>query len=174
MSVTPTRLVTLEDAPAIAKLLTTSRSFLAPYEPDRGEDYWTADGQRAFLGTALDNYGRGVCVPHVILDDDGQVAGRITLNTIVRGGFQSCSVGYWVAEAAGGRGLATRAVGAIKEVAFGEMGLHRIEAGTLVDNIRSQRVLARNGFTSFGVAPSYLKIAGKWQDHILFQVLSAG
>jgi len=30
-------------------------------------------------------------------------------------------------------------------------------------------VLARNGFVRIGVAPSYLKIAGRWQDHVLFQ-----
>jgi len=47
-----------------------------------------------------------------------------------------------------------------------------VGAGTLVHNVRSQKVLLRNGFVRFGLAPSYLKIAGKWQDHILFQVLS--
>jgi [ribosomal protein S5]-alanine N-acetyltransferase len=167
-----TRLVTLDDAARIARLLTDSQAFLARWEPVRGEEYFTPEGQRAFIEAALDGFRRGTSVPHVILDDSGQVAGRITLNSIVRGPFQSCSVGYWVAAAAGGRGLATRALGAIKHVAFGEMGLHRIEAGTLVHNVRSQKVLLRNGFVRFGLAPSYLKIAGKWQDHILFQVLS--
>ena len=36
----------------------------------------------------------------------------------------------------------------------------------------TQRVLERNGFVRFGVAPQYLNIAGKWQDHALYQVLS--
>jgi ribosomal-protein-alanine N-acetyltransferase len=58
-------------------------------------------------------------------------------------------------------------------VAFEELGLHRIEAGTLLHNVRSQRVLERNGFVRFGVAPAYLKIAGAWQDHVLFQVLTS-
>jgi hypothetical protein len=40
-----------------------------------------------------------------------------------------------------GRGLATSAVGQGTETAFGELGLHRLEAATLVDNIASQRVL---------------------------------
>jgi [ribosomal protein S5]-alanine N-acetyltransferase len=30
-------------------------------------------------------------------------------------------------------------------------------------------VLAHNGFTLIGLAPSYLEIAGRWQDHLLFQ-----
>ncbi len=33
-------------------------------------------------------------------------------------------------------------------------------------------MLERNGFVRFGMAPAYLKIAGKWQDHFLYQVLS--
>jgi hypothetical protein len=33
-------------------------------------------------------------------------------------------------------------------------------------------VLERNGFVRIGVAPSYLKIAGRWQDHVLFQLVA--
>ena len=57
-------------------------------------------------------------------------------------------------------------------MAFGELGLHRIQAGTLLHNTGSQRVLERNGFQRFGVAPQYLRIAGQWQDHALYQLIS--
>ncbi len=73
---------------------------------------------------------------------------------------------------ANGRGLAAAAVRDIIGVAFGDLGLHRIQAGTLLRNSRSQRVLERNGFVWFGMAPAYLKIAGAWQDHILYQVVN--
>ena len=53
--------------------------------------------------------------------------------------------------------------------AFGPLGLHRLEAGTLIDNIASQRVLERNAFARIGVAVRYLRIAGSWQDHFLYQ-----
>jgi ribosomal-protein-alanine N-acetyltransferase len=52
-----------------------------------------------------------------------------------------------------------------------ERGLHRVEAGTLVHNTRSQAVLRRTGFTEYGVAERMLFIAGEWQDHTLFQRL---
>jgi ribosomal-protein-alanine N-acetyltransferase len=108
----------------------------------------------------------------VVLDAAGELAGRITLSSVVRGPFLSASVGYWIAEDRNGRGLASAAVRHVKEIAFGELGLHRLEAGTLVHNAASQRVLERNGFAPFGRAPRYLRIAGRWQDHILFQVLN--
>lgn len=167
-----TRPVTLDDAPALAGLLRDNRDFLAPWEPVRDDDYFTERGQRALLGDALERQHQGSALLHVILDEAGLVAGRITLSEIVRGPFQSCSLGYWVAADHNGRGLATAAVRHIVAVAFDELRLHRIQAGTLPHNTASQRVLARNGFIRIGVAPAYLKIAGQWQDHVLFQVLN--
>jgi [ribosomal protein S5]-alanine N-acetyltransferase len=77
-----------------------------------------------------------------------------------------------VAQAANGRGVATEAVRQMVGYAFGDLGLHRLEAGTLPQNAGSQRVLQRNGFERIGVARSYLHIAGAWRDHILFQRVS--
>ncbi|NMM31885.1 MAG: GNAT family N-acetyltransferase [Cellulomonas sp.] len=168
----PTRRITLDDAPVIAELVRANREFLAPWEPIRPEGYATVDGQREVIRTALEQHEQGSTLPHVIVDDSGCVIGRITLNGITRGPFQSCSLGYWLSAAENGRGLATAAVHDMMRLAFEELGLHRVEAGTLLHNVRSQRVLERNGFVRFGVAPAYLKIAGAWQDHILFQVLT--
>jgi ribosomal-protein-alanine N-acetyltransferase len=166
------RLITLDDAPVLADLVRTNRDFLAPWEPVRGEEYFTEAGQRVSIGASLAEHERGRGLPFVIVDNDGAVVGRINLNTIVRGAAQSASLGYWLAQAAGGRGVATAAVRDIVRVAFAELGLHRIQADTLVDNEASQRVLKRNGFVRIGLAPRYLKIAGRWQDCILHQLLS--
>jgi ribosomal-protein-alanine N-acetyltransferase len=170
--VTITRPVRLDDAPVLAGLLRANREFLAPWEPVRDDGYFTDDGQVAVVRAALAEHAKGVLVPHVILSGAGHVVGRITLNAIVRGPFQSCSVGYWVSAAENGRGLATAAVREMTRVAFEDEGLHRVEAGTLVHNVRSQRVLERNGFVRFGLAPEYLEIAGTWQDHVLYQLLN--
>jgi ribosomal-protein-alanine N-acetyltransferase len=164
--------VTPDDVPALTRLLQDSREFMAPWEPERADDFFTEEVQRSLIRDALDQHEQGVTVPHVILDDEDRVVGRITLNTIVRGPFQSCSLGYWVGREHNGRGLASRAVAEIKRVAFDELGLHRIEASVLLHNVASQRVLDRNGFERFGVAPSYLKIAGSWQDMAVYQVLT--
>jgi len=167
-----TRLIAIEDAPLLAGLLALNREFLAPWEPIRPDDYFTAAGQRHAIEDALGQYEHGIGVPHVILERD-HIIGRVTLTNIVRGPFQSCNLGYWVGSAFNGRGFATAAVSAIKQLAFRDLGLHRIEAGTLLHNIASQRVLERNGFVRFGIAPDYLHIAGAWQDHALYQALNA-
>ncbi|MGO1696060.1 MAG: GNAT family N-acetyltransferase [Arthrobacter sp.] len=70
-----------------------------------------------------------------------------------------------------GAGLATRAVAEARAHSFDGLGLHRLQAETLVHNHAYQRVLTRNGFTRHGRASGYLKIAGRWQDHLMYQVL---
>ena len=98
--------------------------------------------------------------------------GGLALANIRRGVAQAASLGYWVGEEHNGRGLATAAVACMLAVAFDELELHRVQAATLPHNVASQRVLERNGFDRIGLAAAYLKIAGRWQDHVLFQRIS--
>ncbi len=160
------------DAERLAELVVRSRDFLAPWEPVRPESYFTVAGQREAVAQSLRSRASGLTEPFVILDEDGLVAGRINLNNIVRGPFQSASMGYWLDQQATGKGLATMAAGELVELAFGALRLHRVEAGTLPHNHASQAVLLRNGFEQFGYAPRYLAIAGVYSDHVLFQRLA--
>jgi [ribosomal protein S5]-alanine N-acetyltransferase len=167
-----TRLITADDAPVLAELQQANREFLAPWSPERTPAHFTVAGQRRAVADALTSHAKGTALPHVVLAD-GDVVGRVTLSDITHGTFSSCHLGYWLSESHNGRGLATAAVAELVDIAFGELRLHRVEAGTIPRNVRSQAVLQRNGFVPFGRAPAYLKIAGEWHDHILFQRLNA-
>lgn len=165
------RLIRVSDAAEISALTVRNRGFHAPFDPIRPAEYFTEVGQRGRIASLLSQYEAGTLVP-LVITLDGAIAGVVNLNNVVRGSFESASLGYWVDEAAGGRGVATAAVGIAVRHAFDVVGLHRLEAGTLVTNVRSQRVLAKNAFTQYGLAPKYLKISGEWQDHVLFQRLA--
>jgi ribosomal-protein-alanine N-acetyltransferase len=167
-----TRLISVDDAEQLARLVTENRGYLAPWSPVQADIYFTAGGQRTVLERDLSAYERGAMLPLAITDSGGAVCGRINLNSIIRGAFQSASVGYWVSESHAGRGLASAAVADVIGAGFGRLGLHRLEASTLLHNTPSQRVLGRNGFRPFAVVEAYLNIAGRWQDHILFQLLN--
>jgi [ribosomal protein S5]-alanine N-acetyltransferase len=167
-----TRVVTLDDAAPLARLLTANRDYLAPWSPLQQDRYFTEAGQREILAHDVAAFELGGMVPLAILDAGGAICGRINLNSIVRGAFQGASVGYWVSRSHAGHGLASAAVADVIEIGFGEYGLHRLEAATLLHNTPSQHVLARNGFRPFAISEAYLRIAGKWQDHILFQLLN--
>ena len=165
------RLVREDDAPAIAELLIAGREYHAAWDPERDDAFFTEEHQRGVLRGVLAQHERGTHVPFVITERD-VVVGRITVNDVVRGAFESAHLGYWVGEAHTGRGVATAAVAAVVRLAFGELGLHRLQADTLVQNAASRRVLARTGFTEIGFAPRYLRIAGRWQDCVLHQRLA--
>jgi ribosomal-protein-alanine N-acetyltransferase len=156
-----------EDAEELAALYRANREFLAPFEPVRPESFFTTAGQRA----RIEQHAARGQHPFAILDS-GAVAGLINVFAVIPDGIESCAIGYWVDAARNGRGLATGAVGEILRYAFEELGLHRVEAATLVDNVRSQRVLEKNGFERIGVARGFLRIGGAWRDHVLFQRLA--
>ena len=167
------RVVSPDDVPALTALAVANRGFLAPFEPERDDSFFTEETQLRAVEGALEKHATGLCVPLVVLAG-GEVVGRLTVADVVRGAFESAHLGYWVSEHVGGRGVATAAVAQALDLAFGELALHRVQASTLPDNARSQAVLARNGFERIGYAPQYLRIAGRWQDHVLFQRLADG
>ncbi len=122
------------DAEELTALLAANREFLAPYVPDQPAGFFRANTQRARIARAEHLYG---------ILDRGALAGTIALTNLVRGEFQSANVGYWVDEARNGRGLATRSLGALVEVAFDGLALHRLEAG----HARRQRRIAARART---------------------------
>jgi len=169
---TVTRPLDLADVKALTELYAENREFLAPWQPLRPESYFTEAGQREAVEAALAQKASGSTVPLVMLDRSGAVVGTLTIASIIRGAFQSCSVGYWLAERAQGQGLATTALREAADRAFGDLRLHRIQAETLTCNAPSQRVLQRVGFEQYGMARSYMHIAGEWQDNVLYQLLT--
>jgi ribosomal-protein-alanine N-acetyltransferase len=170
----PSRLIAPADAEVLAALVVANRDFLAPWDPVHPDAYFTVAGQAAVIADLLAQFEQGTALPHVVLDESGEIAGRVTLSRIEPWPYSSARLGYWVAAAANGRGLASAAVAGVVRQGFEGLGLHRVEAGTLLSNTRSQAVLERNGFVRFGLAPRYLPIAGEWQDHLLFQRLADG
>jgi ribosomal-protein-alanine N-acetyltransferase len=162
------RLIEDDDADAIAEAYRRNRQHLAPWEPERSEAFFTASHQSSVVTTQLEHYAAGTGLPLVLVAED-EIVGRVNLSNIVRGAFQSASVGYWVDGAHTGRGLASAAIEALIAYSRDELALHRLEASVLPHNAASRRVLANTGFQSFGLAPSYLQIAGVWQDHLLTQ-----
>jgi ribosomal-protein-alanine N-acetyltransferase len=87
----------------------------------------------------------------------------------VRGPIQKGFLGYWVATTSQGQGHASRAVGLVLELMAGELGLHRAEAHTQMENLASHAVLRNNGFTPWGVAHAHIHIAGAWRDEVFWE-----
>ncbi|MEU6313909.1 GNAT family protein [Streptomyces sp. NPDC047014] len=162
--------VGLGDAAGLAEAFARNRAAMAHVEPVRPDAFYTERGQRERIEGVLAERDAGRIVSYVLVEAAGGApVGALNLGSLIRGPLCGGIVGYWVDRAWQGRGLATAALEEVCRIAREELGLHRVEAGTLVDNLASQRVLAKAGFEQYGLAPRYLHINGAWRDHRLFQ-----
>lgn len=143
----------------------------APFNPPAPEGFYTVEYwlKRCALNHEEFDQDRSARYSLRLKEDgeDGPIIGQCNLSNIVRGAFQACHLGYNIAPDHEGRGLMSEAVEAIVELAFGQLNLHRVMANYLPSNERSRRLLERQGFIIEGLAPQYLMIGGKWQDHVL-------
>ena len=155
-----------------AELRALSRSFLVPWEPTWPDDALTRAAFRRRLARYAEDWSRDLGYSFFIIRrDDEAILGGITISNVRRGVSQSCSFGYWIGKPFARLGYMTEAVHGACGFAFDPLRLHRVEAATLPHNTASQGVLRKSGFREEGLARSYLKIDGKWQDHRLFALL---
>lgn len=147
-----------------------SREFHAQWDPVRPADFWELPVVEARLaGQIADGRDdRALCLFLTLKDDPERVLGVANLRDIVRGALMGCHLGYGLAPEALGRGYMTEAVRRTMEIAFDELGLHRVEANVIPRNVRSLAVVERAGFVREGFSARYLRIGGRWEDHIRF------
>lgn len=101
---------------------------------------------------------------------DGAFAGEINLNNVVRGAFQSATIGYWIDKSRAGRSLMSEAVVVLAQYAFEEMRLHRLEICIIPRNVNSRRVMEKLNIRTEGIAERFLEINGVWEDHIRYGI----
>jgi len=165
------RVPTAEDAEPLAALLTRNRAYFRTGEPLRPDGFYTPKHQGRVLADAQSGRESGTGFMFLI-EHDGALAGRASVSSVIRGAFQSGSVGYVVDEAQTGKGVATAALRGLIDVAFGDLNLHRLQGETLLDNVASERVLQPCGFVYYGTAPDYLRVDGRWQTNNLYQLIN--
>lgn len=163
------RPLALTDTEDLLRILTTNRSFFQSFDPTREEAFFTSEFQHHHISDMIQAFEAGTAYVFAIcLADTGTLIGRITLSNVIRGPFQNAYIGYFLDQKYNGKGYATQAVRLAVQFAFEEVGLHRIQAGTLPHNTASIRVLEKNQFRYEGLAKRYLKINGHWEDHNLY------
>lgn len=163
------RLPAMQDHVPWVRLRRASADFLEPWEPVRSSDQTSRRAFRSRVYWAQQAQRQGRAVPlFLIRRQDGVLLGGITLDNIRRGPAQSATVGYWTGLEHARQGYMREALLALVHHAFSDLGLSRIEAATLPENVASRGLLEGAGFKYEGVAQSYLQIAGRWRTHVLY------
>jgi RimJ/RimL family protein N-acetyltransferase len=100
----------------------------------------------------------------------GEPCGLVALADI-DAGDQIAMIWYVLGDAAlGGRGVITQAVGELTRVAFQTMDLKALYAWIMEDNLRSRRVLEKNGFREAGRLRGATVQSSRRADRVYFDL----
>lgn len=151
-----------------------NKVFLEEWEAAKSEEFYIKLQQEEQLYKELVNIENSNSFRLWIFkkDDDRKIIGSVAFNNIVRGAFLSCHLGYKLDKDEINNGYITEAIQKGIDIIFNQFGLHRIEANIMPKNIRSLRVVEKLGFYNEGLAYKYLKINGKWEDHMHMVLLN--
>jgi ribosomal-protein-alanine N-acetyltransferase len=104
--------------------------------------------------------------------DDDAIVGTFNFSEIVRGPFRSTYLGYYAFAPCARQGYMTEGMALALDTAFGPLALHRVEVNIQPTNARSLALAQRVGFTREGFSRRYVKIGGRWRDHVRFAMLA--
>ena len=142
--------------------------FLKPWEPTRGDEYYSYAGWQHILGRYHKNFELGKTLNLAALNlANNEVIALCNFSNIVHGPMKSCHLGYSIAQKYQGQGLMYEILKPLITQVMNHYQLHRVCANHMPHNERSAALLKRLGFEKEGYARSYLQIDGQWQDHVL-------
>ncbi|MGE5134653.1 MAG: GNAT family N-acetyltransferase [Gemmatimonadota bacterium] len=132
--------------------------------------YSQADA-RAFVARAARDWAAGEGAVFVIARaDTGVGLGTVGLHlTPADPGLGT--VGYWLCRDARGQGSATSALRLVSGWAFADLGIERLQLITAPENMPSQRVAERAGFTREGLLRAWLPTPQGRRDSVMFSLL---
>lgn len=158
-----------------AELRSTSRAYIEPWEPLWPRDALSKRDWSRRLGAWNKAWKAGSAYVFLIRKlNDGELIGGLSLTNVRPWPALCASLGYWQGATHEGKGYMREAVTGLCDWAFRDLGLFRIEAGIVPENVRSRSVLEGTGFAEEGRASAYLEIAGERRDHILFGLVRPG
>jgi len=101
--------------------------------------------------------------------EDGTCAGIVSWRPVAETG--NFEIGIWVHPEHRGRGIGTEAQRQLVDYLFATTPVHRLQAGTEVDNVAEQRALERVGFQREGIARGFAFRDGRWRDGVFYGLL---
>lgn len=117
------------------------------------------------LAEHLRRFRRPSHIGYWVCTAQGELAGVININEILRGAFCSGDLGYYALAPHNGHGHMKRGLSAVLAETFGRHELHRLKANVQPENARSIAVIQGLGFRREGFSPRYLTLGGRWRDH---------
>lgn len=143
------------------------------YEADRSPNFYTEGHQRNLLQVEY-----GLCLKlslvrfYVFLKEDPDtIIGTVSLYDVSTP-FARADVGYKFSSRHHHKGYAAEALEKLIDIAFTELNIHRLCARVQPENAPSIRLLQGLGFEKEGICRGYMRMRGKWVDHLQYSLIA--
>lgn len=159
------------DVDALMEAVQVSLPELVQWLPWAHERYGRSDAM-AFIRESMAAWREGrafdLCIRHPV--DAGRHLGNVSVWPTTRGG-QVGEIGYWVRSDETGKGLGTEATVRVAQVAYEELGMHKVILRIAEGNVGSERIAEKLGFSREGLLREELRINGVWVNHSLWGLI---
>lgn len=157
--------LSLQDCAALLKFEVDNREWFERYVPARPAAYFTLSGLQDIAAELIAEQQANKCFMGLAYDGC-EIIGRANLHSIAGGEAQ---LGYRVSESSVGKGVATKMVQGLLEVAKHSFGVNVIKACTTHNNLASQAVLRKQGFEQIGTKEAAVILNGQTLDFLYFE-----
>ena len=146
-----------------------NREYFERNLPPRPANYFDPEGFKEITRELLREQENHNIYMHIIRDVQGVMVGRINLS-VLENDQKTAQLGDRIGENVTNLGYASEAVKLVLDKAFHTYGLNKIIAGTATDNLASQRVLLKNGFTFIRIIENDLQVNNEWVHTEIFEI----
>ena len=168
------RPISLSDASELSHYYLRNAEHLKEWEPARADDFNEIAAWQKRLNSMEKEVEDGKAAHFVGVDEASQkIIGVCSLRNIVYGAFMAAHMGYSIDKEFEGNGYMKNICDHATTYAFSQLNLNRVMANYIPRNKRSGKLLDSLGFSIEGKAKKYLKINGKWEDHILTSLIQS-
>ena len=146
-----------------------NREYFERNLPPRPANYFESESFQEITRELLREQENHDVYMHLIRDAQGTMVGRINLS-VLEDDRKTAELGYRIGENVTNLGYASEAVKLVLEKAFTTYDFNRIIAGTATDNLASQRVLLKNGFTFSRSIENDFQMHNEWIHTAVFEI----
>ncbi|MDD9173883.1 N-acetyltransferase [Aliivibrio finisterrensis] len=127
----------------------------------KSEDFFLRFVRKSLLDYAE---GKGMVCAMIY---QGELVGNVSFNTINHQ-LKMAEIGYWLSESYQGKGIITRAVSKLIEIAFTDLQLEKIQIAAGENNLPSRKVCERLGMTLEGIISNRENLNGRIINHAIY------
>lgn len=124
---------------------------------------------RKIANTKIEEHGDALALA-VVLKTSGALIGDLTLQ-LTSAAHKQGEIGFIIHPDHHGKGYASEAARYLLEIAFRQLGLHRVYGQLEARNTASARVLGKLGMRQEGLLIENEFVKGEWQSEIIYAIL---